>query len=267
MLFDIIHTGDLENLKLLQPEGWPDIVPEFEKYIRADFCYPIKALVDDTIAGIGTLMLFEDTAWIGHMIVDKEFRNRGIGYRILTELLNILDNTSIETCLLIASELGRPLYLKAGFRDVTEYCFMRREKPWEEKSVHEKISRYMNDQISVILELDQKVTGENREKLIMEHLKDASVYIDNSTIQGFYLPKLKEGPIIAENEKAGLALMELKYSGPDKAVLPSDNKAGIRFLDEHGFVKSDKKGTRMIRGKDIDWKPENIYSRIGGNFG
>ena len=50
-------------------------------------------------------------------------------------------------------------------------------------------------------------------------------------------------------------------------MLPEDNQAGVGFLKQNGFVKTETKGTRMIPGKEIYWKPENIYSRIGGNFG
>ena len=61
--------------------------------------------------------------------------------------------------------------------------------------------------------------------------------------------------------------MELKYSEIYNAVLPSENLVGIQFLEQNGFIKTDRKGTRMIWGKDFKWQPKKIYSRIGGNFG
>ncbi|MCK5463227.1 MAG: hypothetical protein KAI95_09430 [Bacteroidales bacterium] len=61
--------------------------------------------------------------------------------------------------------------------------------------------------------------------------------------------------------------MKIKYSKVDKAVLPGENHPGTNFLRQNGFTLSDTKGTRMILGQEIDWKPEHIYSRIGGNFG
>ncbi len=86
-------------------------------------------------------------------------------------------------------------------------------------------------------------------------------------MMGYLIPGLREGLIVAENEEAGFALMNAKYATVDKAVLPADNKAGVDFLLKRGFADTGKKGTRMIRGKDIPWKPEMIYSRIGGNVG
>ena len=81
------------------------------------------------------------------------------------------------------------------------------------------------------------------------------------------MPDLGEGLILASDTSAGLELMKIKYSKVDKAVLPGENHFGTNFLGENGFTLSDTKGTRMILGQEINWKPEHIYSRIGGNFG
>jgi len=43
--------------------------------------------------------------------------------------------------------------------------------------------------------------------------------------------------------------------------------AGIEFFRQNGFIEDSIKGTRMVPGKELNWKPKNIYSRIGGNSG
>jgi GNAT superfamily N-acetyltransferase len=265
--FESITYQDLDEIRDLRPDGWPDIVPAFEFYINSSFCKALKVREGNKIAGIGSLISFENTSWIGHMIVHKNFRNRGIGFQILKELMNNLHATSLETCLLIASDLGKPVYLKAGFRDVTEYCFMQREKPWIARSFNQNVVSFQEEHRSEIYALDRIVSGENRERLLVDYLMNSKVYYKNGIVEGYYLPDLKEGLIVADSEDAGLALMEVKYSNADKAALPSDNEIGKKFLEENGFVKRDKKGTRMIYGKEIKWEPKKIYSRIGGNLG
>ena len=42
------------------------------------------------IIGIGTGIVFGNTAWIAHIIVNPEFRRRGIGRKIVIKLLNII---------------------------------------------------------------------------------------------------------------------------------------------------------------------------------
>jgi hypothetical protein len=56
MLFETLTYNDLKEIRNLQPEGWPDIVSEFESYIDQDFCHPIKTRLDGKIVGIGTLI-------------------------------------------------------------------------------------------------------------------------------------------------------------------------------------------------------------------
>lgn len=114
--FSEILPGDLIEIRELQPEGWPDIVPEFEFYIRKGFCHPLKAIDKGSIVGAGASILFSRTAWLAHIIVRKEHRKRGIGYKITQKLLNDQRVRSTGTVLLIATEPGRPVYEKAGFQ-------------------------------------------------------------------------------------------------------------------------------------------------------
>ena len=132
--------------------------------------------------------------------------------------------------------------------------------------VSENIELFKEEYRSNIYELDKKMTGENRIPLLSDYLKNAVIYIENNSVLGYYIPDMKEGLIVADTEKAGLELMKLKYATVDKAVLPTGNIAGCQFLLQHGFIQT-KIGTRMVYGKNTDWKPTMMYSRIGGNLG
>jgi len=266
MKFEKITRNDLPAIKELQPEDWGDIIPDMEFYLHYPFCNPVKATLNGRIVGIGTSIIFEGTAWLAHIIVGSSFRNKGIGGEVVHHLLESLREKSIETCLLIATELGKPVYVKAGFNIVCEYLFFEREKPWLDYPVSENIELFKEEYRSNIYELDKKMTGENRIPLLSDYLKNAVIYIENNSVLGYYIPDMKEGLIVADTEKAGLELMKLKYATVDKAVLPTGNIAGCQFLLQHGFIQT-KIGTRMVYGKNTDWKPTMMYSRIGGNLG
>jgi hypothetical protein len=117
------------------------------------------------------------------------------------------------------------------------------------------------------MELDNKISDENRGSLLFDNLSTSKVYIQKNSVQGVYIPDLGEGLVIADTIFAGLELMKDKYSEIDKAVLPAENHAGNSFLEQNGFVKIPTKGTRMIYGEYCRWKPDKIFSRIGGNLG
>ena len=263
----IVTTEDLPQIKNLQPDGWPDICNDFEYYINNDFCYPIKVVVNERIVGLGVSIIFDNTAWLAHIIVDENYRNRGIGFEITNRLIEDVKNKSVETVLLIATKMGVPVYKKSGFREISDYINLKREKPWREFEISKNIIPYKKDLYSKIVNFDKKISGEDREVLIKQYIENSLLYIEDGEIKGYYLPDLGEGLIFAENSVAGTGLMKIKYSKVDKAVLPAENKTGIEFLELNGFVKTETKGKRMVLGKDISWKPESFYSRIGGNFG
>lgn len=267
MTFSRIKNKDLREVRQLQPEGWSDIIPEFEYYINNDFCFPVKVVDDKKITGIGSAIILKNTAWLAHIIVDRKYRGRGIGSQIVEYLLKIIREQSVDTCLLIATEPGLPVYQKTGFKIITEYVFLKRIKPWIAYADSKRILPYKSDYYSMITELDRKISGEDRKVLIDKFLKKSLVYVENNMVNGFFLPGLGEGLIIADTVEAGLELMKIKYSVYDKAILPADNYHGIEFLKQNGFMEADTKGTRMILGKNMTWRPEMIYSRIGGNFG
>ena len=52
MVISDITTEDIDELKELQPDGWPDITPKMNFYIQSPFCKPIKILSGRRIAGI-----------------------------------------------------------------------------------------------------------------------------------------------------------------------------------------------------------------------
>src|SRR5665648_764683 len=89
MQFETVTIDDLDEIRNLQPQDWSDIIPEFEFYIQSSFCSPIKTKIDDKIVGIGASIIFKNTSWIAHIIVDSEYRNKGIGAQIVIEILAV----------------------------------------------------------------------------------------------------------------------------------------------------------------------------------
>ena len=259
--------NDLWRIRHLQPEGWNDIVPEFEYYLRESFCFPVKVIIGDQIAGIGVAINLGTTGWLAHIIVDPRERKKGIGTLIVNELLRILSAQGVRTFLLIATEAGKSLYLRAGFRVVTEYIFHKREIPCSEYAHTGNIVPFSENFRRELMTIDRRVTGENREELLGNSLKNASLFISDSALLGYYIPGVGEGPVIALTAEAGCELMKLKYASVSKAVIPAENITGLECLRFLGFEITSTMGTRMVMGEDITWEPGKIYSRIGGNLG
>ena len=109
----------------LQPQGWRDISPIFDFYSKSAFCFPVKATIDNKIVGIGTTVIHNDIAWLAHIIVHHDNRNKGIGQLITQTLVDSSKAKKCHTIYLIATDLGAPVYEKIGFETETEYLFFR----------------------------------------------------------------------------------------------------------------------------------------------
>lgn len=266
MIFEPIIENDIRYLRELQPDGWPDIIPIFEYYINSPFCKPIKVVIENKIVGIGTAILLNNSAWLAHIIVNPEFRKKGIGSSIVYYLLEYLKNIAIETVSLIATDSGYPVYKKAGFKEQTEYVFFGRKEPLKDYDRSKNVVKYASTNAEDIFSLDKIVTCEDRKILLNDKLGNSYVYQKNGKLTGYYLPELGDGLIIADNVEAGIELMRLRYSILNNGVLPIDNVEGIKFLKENGFLEI-KRAKRMIVGKEFSWQPDKVYNRIGGNLG
>lgn len=264
----IIHPlikDDLPLIKHLQPEDWSDILGFFNFYLNSSYCYPIKSVDASQINGVGCCIYNGTTGWLAHIIVDKNYRNQGIGTRITQRLIDILISKKCETLLLIATEMGERIYKKLGFIQETKYVFLKGHTIVHKPS--KQIIMYGSTFKNQVLNLDRTISGENRSHLIIPHISSSMLYSENDRITGFYIPHLGEGLIVADSNNAGNALLGIKISKDNaKIVLPMNNSSAQGFLKKNGYSIYSQ-CSRMISGKSIIWHPEKIFSRIGGNLG
>lgn len=222
-------------------------------------------MVDGAVVGIGNAIIYGDTAWLAHIIVNKQYRNNGIGSAVTKALIDLVRKASCETILLIATALGEPVYKKLGFDIQTKYVFFN-EGSFPPAIHSSAIKPFENSFHNELLRLDRIVSGEARSKLLQPHFSDCIVYLENGAIAGTYMPTLGEGLILAKNQGAGRALMELRATTSRRFCIPIENVDGLKILESFGCPEI-RTASRMIYGKKISWDGSKIYNRIGGNLG
>lgn len=267
MQIKTLTISDIDKIKHLQPDGWPDITDAFKFYCNNNYCSPVKVIINNEIAGVGCSIHFQHTAWLAHIIVDTAFRRQGVGAYIVQYLSEQIRLRGITTVLLIATAMGESVYTKAGFRFICDYLYFKRDLLPGTEFESDHILLYKEQYFDKIMRLDNLISGENREILLKRFIKNAVVYFNGNEIEGYYIPALGEGSVFAITQKAGIELLKLKLTACNTVVLSSENLAGIEFIKQNGFVQSNTIGKRMLLGNDILWNPKMLYSRIGGNFG
>jgi GNAT superfamily N-acetyltransferase len=261
----LLHS-DLIHIPSLQPEGWYNIQPIHAFYTSVDFCFPLKLMIDGRMAGIGTGIVHGDVAWLGHIIVHPDFRNRGLGGIITKALVEQMHAKNCKTIYLIATELGEPVYKKIGFETETEYVFFKdlvKNIDWNPSA---EVIPYNPSHKDQIIEIDRFVSGENRMVHLERFLSNGFVHMTDDIVNGFYLPDFGDGVILATKLNAGLDLMRLRLAAKDNASFPIDNVDALRFMRDNNFQEF-RKAKRMRLGPERELNLQFVYNRIGGNVG
>jgi len=258
--------ADIKHINELQPEGWYDISAPFDFYTKSSFCFPIKIVLENNIIGIGSTIVHSDVAWLGHIIVHPEHRNKGIGKFITETLIQIAKEKNCETIYLIATDLGAPVYEKVGFITETEYLFFKDVKMDVQDEVSDHIISYQECFKNQVEALDRISSGENRMMHVDEHLQNGFLYCINENVEGFYLPTFGNGLIIASTTNAGIELLKYHLLANENVIIPKENSTAIDFLYRNGY-KEYRLAKRMRLGKERTHQLKNMYNRIGGNVG
>ena len=267
MQIQTFTSNDIPFLTLLQPEGWPDIVPVYTFYDASPFCFPIKITIANELVGVGTTIMHNDVAWLAHIIVHNNYRNRGIGKLITRSLIDNIDERICKTIYLIATALGEPIYeKKAGFVTETAYLFYKNTLPFSNHIPSIHILPYDSLFYEQIQRMDQYVSGENRMFHFEQHLSESYVYVKNNQLEGYYIPDFHEGLIISNSSKAGIELMAKRFMSKENAVFPIDNIEAIAYMRIQG-LEPFKTAKRMRLGEIRNVEYSNIFNRISGSIG
>ena len=243
--------SDMDSLmRLKDAEGWNQLEKDWALLISYKESVNLVAVMDDHIVGTITAINYENTvAWIGMMLVDKDYRGRGIAKLLLLAAIDKLNK-----CLSIkldATPAGRPVYLKLGFRD--EYTLYRMTRP-SVSNIYPSDLPFKTEQIKpadipAVAAFDKKVFGADRTELI-RHLYEsypalAWLIKDNNRIAGFCLGRRGQnftqiGPVYASSSSGAKVLIQSainQLTGQALVVDVAAAKSDIKeWLETCGFI-------------------------------
>lgn len=263
-----LQRKELPRLKDFAPPEWnTDLSRTFAFQFGRPYFHPLAAELDGALVGCAQGLLNGRTGWLGNIIVLPEYRSRGIGAALTRRLVEFFASRSCSSQVLIATPMGEPVYRKLGFETVAYYLLMKSEEPPRPVDVP-AVGRLERGETDALLALDQAVTGEQRGPFLKRFLADGWVHRPpGGTPDGFFLSTLGQGPVLAGNDRAGLALLAFKTAqGCREVVLPEANQAGVNFLEGRGF-REVRRLPRMALGADAPWQPEKVFSRGAGYCG
>jgi GNAT superfamily N-acetyltransferase len=264
-----IEPAEIPLLKDFAPPDWHiDLADRCASFWGRPFFHSIVAEAESKIVGCASALFNPKAGWLGNIIVLPECHRRGIGGALTRGLMDFLEGRGCPSQVLIATEAGEPVYGKLGFVTRSTYTFLRRDRPVEPGAV-ERVRRSRPEDFPAILEIDREISGEERAPFLEGFLAGSWVYPSDPArpIEGFYLPGLEQGPILARNSEAGLELLRFKLNlGSTSITLPTANETAIDYLTGTGFRVASVR-PRMTFGPDTDWRPDLVFSRGSGYSG
>lgn len=108
------------GMRLKDLAGWNQTSADWARFLEAgeEGCFAVE--LDGAVRGTAATIDYQGRfAWVGMVLVDPEYRGRGIGTKLLERCVEYLDAIRIPCIKLDATPLGKPIYEKLGF--VTEY--------------------------------------------------------------------------------------------------------------------------------------------------
>jgi GNAT superfamily N-acetyltransferase len=274
----IMTTDDIPaGMRLKDLAGWNQTPADWRCFLESSPGGCFAAEVDGKVAGTAATIVYEHRfAWIGMVLVDPEFRGRGIGTRLLQKTIEHLDAIGIRTMKLDATPAGRPIYQELGFEDEYEIerWLLKRNVPEAEPAT---ASQPVSDGV---LQLDCEIFGGDRSPLLRalaaENPDFAMVGERNGDIGGYTFGRRGTladhlGPWMARDEKTAAGLLDefLKRARRETVFVDAlkDRRFVTGLLQARGFTVS-RPLTRMVRGPNsYPGRPELLCAILGPEFG
>jgi GNAT superfamily N-acetyltransferase len=261
--------------QMMASGGWTERRP-FLEWVYAN--PGIEALVGELngrIVATGQGAVNGPVGWVGSIFTAPALRGRGFGRAMTEAACERLSAAGCRTLALIASDLGRPIYEKLGFRIDAWY------EVWEAGPVYRPpeaptgtvLRRMSPADLDRVVLLDRRATGEDRRGLLGA-LSDRGWLLEphgDGELLGFLIQMAPDsGALIAPDPgDAGslLALLRSLSGGlPARAAIVGSNRAGVGTLERAGFSPRFQT-PRMLLGPSIDWNPDLIWGLLGFAFG
>lgn len=257
-------------LELSEEAGWNQTADDWRMLIELapDGCLAIE--VDGELAATTTLLCYgRRLAWIGMVLTRKSYRGRGFARRLLTQALNLADQKSVETVKLDATDQGRPLYEKMGFRsELAVERWTRRATGRATETSDDAGERSAENWRTA----DRRAFGADRTE-VLERLArrdhpfiiDCSYWLTRPGRDSHYL-----GPSVCDTPRSARALIEraLPTAGDRDCswdLFPTNADAAAIARDL-AFAPA-RRLERMVRGKDLHANSDSIYAIAGFELG
>jgi len=217
------------------------------------------------------------TAWIGMVLVHPDFRRRGVATALMDHCVRHLRARNVQSIKLDATDQGRPVYVRMGFKDerpIHRYVGVRPQGLAADSAARE------TDQADwpAVARLDEAAFGADRLRLLKMLAADglSAALRDAGQLRGYGFTRPGHeashlGPVVADDADAARTVVRsLLARMPDGPViwdvLP-DNADAVRLVEGLG-LSATRQLTRMVCGATMNpGDVGRVYAAAGFELG
>ncbi|MGN4541064.1 GNAT family N-acetyltransferase [Bacillus cereus group sp. MYBK95-2] len=260
--------------------GWDYNREEIETIFNAGIVYGVWNEKEELIASAAIILYGEKLASIGMVIVHPDYKGRGIG-KIITEAC--VKSVSAHTpIMLIATDEGKPLYEKLGFRAVSyvsKYiCNSYNAKHYCVRN-EDYVMNYEEGDLEKIIKIDEYAFGTNRKEFLKKRIMQSEQCIvvkdKEQNVLGYGLsiqtPENKIiGPVVAKNDEMAMRIVHDLAKGHNSKLridVLEGKKDFMKVLEIAGFKKVNTPPIMMKNSDQLLKRNNELYSIAAQIFG
>ncbi|PGW56925.1 GNAT family N-acetyltransferase [Bacillus thuringiensis] len=260
--------------------GWDYNREEIETVFHLGIVYGVWNERKELIASAAIILYGEVLASIGMVIVHPDYKGRGIGKMITNSCMN---SVSAQTpFMLIATDEGKPLYEKLGFRVVSyvsKYICNSYNANHKCAENEEYMVVYKEGDLEGIIKIDEGAFGTSRNEFLKQRIMQSErcvvVKDTKENVVGYGIciqtPENKIiGPVVAKNNAMAMRIVHdlvRGHNGKLRMDVPEGKKDFMKELEIAGFKKVNTPPIMMKNSNRLLKRNSELYSIAAQIFG
>ncbi|MDW9209588.1 GNAT family N-acetyltransferase [Bacillus thuringiensis serovar toumanoffi] len=260
--------------------GWDYNREEIETVFNLGIVYGVWNERKELIASAAIILYGEVLASIGMVIVHPDYKGRGIGKMITNSCMN---SVSAQTpFMLIATDEGKPLYEKLGFRVVSyvsKYICNSYNANHKCAENEEYMVVYKEGDLEGIIKIDEGAFGTSRNEFLKQRIMQSErcvvVKDTKENVVGYGIciqtPENKIiGPVVAKNNAMAMRIVHdlvRGHNGKLRMDVPEGKKDFMKELEIAGFKKVNTPPIMMKNSNRLLKRNSELYSIAAQIFG
>ncbi|EEM48556.1 GNAT family N-acetyltransferase [Bacillus cereus] len=260
--------------------GWDYNREEVETIFNSGIVYGVWNERKELIASAAIILYGEALASIGMVIVHPDYKGRGIGKRITNSCMN---SVSAQTpFMLIATDEGRPLYEKLGFRAVSYVSkYICNSYNTKDHCIENEgyMMNYEECDLEKIIKIDRDAFGTSRNDFLKQRIMQSEQCVvvkdTKENVVGYGIsiqtPENKIiGPVVAKNNAMAMRIVHnlaRGHNGRLRMDVPEGKNDFMKELEIAGFKKVNTPPIMMKNSDQLLKRNNELYSIAAQIFG